>query len=40
MLDADAIFIYKTIVSTYKNVYLVTELSQLSTMSFLVQEND
>ena len=40
MLDADAIFIYKTIVSKYKNVYIVTELFQLNTMSFLVQENE
>jgi len=40
MLDADAIFMYKTIEANYKNVSIVTELASMSTVGFLVQEND
>ena len=36
-LDADAIFMYKTIESKYKNVVIVTELRTVSAISFLVQ---
>lgn len=36
-LDADAIFMYKTIEATYKNITIVTELANVSTIAFLVQ---
>jgi len=37
-LDADAIFMYKTIEAKYKNVAIVTELESMSTVAFLVKE--
>ena len=40
MVDADAIFMYKTIYSKYKNVSIVTELAFMSAVAYLVQEND
>lgn len=36
-LDADAIFMYKTIEANYKNVIIVTELASVSAIAFLVQ---
>ena len=35
-LDADAIFMYKTIRATYKNVVIVTELASVGAIAFLV----
>lgn len=35
-LDADAIFMYKTIEANYKNVVIVTELASVSAIAFLV----
>ena len=35
-LDADAIFMYKTIEANYKNVIIVTELASVSAIAFLV----
>ena len=35
-LDADAIFMYKTIEASYKNVVIVTELSSVGAIQFLV----
>lgn len=35
-IDADAIFMYKTIEANYKNVVIVTELASMSTIAFLV----
>jgi hypothetical protein len=40
VMDADAIFMYKTIEKTYRNVSIVTELASMNTMSFLVSEQD
>ena len=37
-LDADAIFMYKTIEAKYNNAYIVTELESMSTVAFLVKE--
>lgn len=39
-LDADAIFMYKTIEANYKNVIIVTELASVSAIAFLVQGKD
>jgi len=39
VLDADAIFMYKTIEANYKNVSIVTELAQLSAVAFMINEN-
>ena len=39
-MDAGNIFIYRTIVAKYKNVNIVTELEAMSTLAFLVQDND
>ena len=39
-LDADAIFMYKTIEANYKNVVIVTELASVSAIAFLVQGKD
>lgn len=36
-LDADAIFMYKTIEADYQNVVIVTELASVSAIAFLVQ---
>ena len=36
-LDADAIFMYKTIEANYKNVVIVTEFASVSAIAFLVQ---
>lgn len=36
-LDADAIFMYKTIEKSYKNVVIVTELASVNAIAFLVQ---
>mgnify|MGYP001054949083 FL=1 len=36
-LDADAIFMYKTIEANYKNVVIVTELASVGAIAFLVQ---
>ena len=35
-LDADAIFMYKTIEANYKNVVIVTELASVGAIAFLV----
>ena len=37
-MDADAIFMYKTIEAKYNNAYIVTELESMSTVAFLVKE--
>lgn len=37
-LDADAIFMYKTIEAKYNNAYIVTELESMSTVAFLIKE--
>jgi len=39
-MDAGNIFIYRTIVAKYKHVNIVTELEAMSTLAFLVQDND
>lgn len=39
-MDAGNIFIYRTIFAAYKNVRIVTELEAMSTLAFLVQDND
>ena len=39
VLDADAIFMYKTIEANYKNVSIVTELAQMSAVAFMINEN-
>jgi hypothetical protein len=39
-LDADAIFMYKTIEANYKNVTIVTELASVGAIAFLVQGKD
>ena len=36
ILDADSIFMYKTIEANYKNVVIVTELASMSAIAFLV----
>jgi potassium large conductance calcium-activated channel subfamily M alpha protein 1 len=40
VMDADAIFMYKTIEKNFRNVSIVTELASMNTMSFLVSEQD
>jgi hypothetical protein len=40
MLDADAIFMYKTIRSTYSNSIIITELASTSTINFIIQGKD
>lgn len=35
-MDAGNIFIYRTIVAKYKNVFIVTELEAMATLAFLV----
>ena len=39
MLDADAIFMYKTIEANYKNVVIVTELASMGAIAFLISGN-
>jgi hypothetical protein len=39
-MDAGNIFIYRTIVVKYPNVFIVTELEAMATLAFLVQDND
>lgn len=39
-LDADAIFMYKTIEASFKAVTIVTELATEGAITFLVQNND
>lgn len=39
-MDAGNIFIYRTIMAKYENVNIVTELEAMSTLAFLVQDND
>ena len=39
-MDAGNIFIYRTIVSRYRDVKIVTELESMSNLAFLVQDND
>lgn len=39
-LDADSIFMYRQIETKYKGVAIVTELESMSTVAFLVKEND
>ena len=39
-LDADAIFMYKTIEAAFKAVTIVTELATEGAITFLVQNND
>jgi hypothetical protein len=36
ILDADAIFMYKTIEANYKNVVIVTELASVTAIAYLV----
>lgn len=36
MLDADAIFMYKTIKSMCPSITIITELAQISTINFLI----
>ena len=36
IVDADAIFMYKTIEANYKNVVIVTELASMGAIAFLV----
>jgi len=40
MLDADAIFMYKTIEANYSGVTIVTELASMRAIAFLVQGNE
>jgi potassium large conductance calcium-activated channel subfamily M alpha protein 1 len=40
MLDADAIFMYKTIEANFKNLIIVTELASMSAIAFLVPGNE
>jgi hypothetical protein len=40
MLDADAIFMYKTIEANYKQVVIVTELASMGAIAFLVSGNE
>ena len=40
MVDADAIFMYKTVMSKYTNVQIVTELAYMSAVAYLVNEGD
>jgi hypothetical protein len=40
ILDADAIFMYKTIEANYKNVVIVTELASVTAIAYLVQGKD
>ena len=39
-MDAGNIFIYRTIVANYANVFIVTELEAMANLAFLVQDND
>ena len=39
-MDAGNIFIYRTIVAKYKNVSIITELEAMTTLAFLIQDND
>ena len=40
MMDADVIFMYKTIKSTFSNSIIITELASTSTINFLIQGKD
>jgi hypothetical protein len=40
MLDADAIFMYKTIEANFKNLIIVTELASMNAIAFLVPGNE
>ena len=40
ILDADAIFMYRTIEASYKNVVIVTELASMGAIPFLIQGNE
>ena len=40
MQDADAIFMYKTIKSICPTITIITELAQISTINFLIQQKD
>ena len=40
MLDADAIFMYKTIEANYKNCVIVTELASMGAIAFLISGNE
>jgi hypothetical protein len=40
MLDADAIFMYKTIEANFKNLHIVTELASMNAIAFLVPGNE
>jgi hypothetical protein len=40
MLDADAIFMYKTIEANFKNLIIVTELASMNAIAFLIPGNE
>ena len=40
MMDADVIFMYKTIRNTFSNSIIITELASTSTINFLIQSKD
>jgi len=40
MMDADAIFMYKTIEANFKNLIIVTELASMQAIAFLVPGNE
>jgi len=40
MLDADAIFMYKTIEANFKNLHIVTELASMNAIAFLDPGNE
>ena len=40
MLDADVIFMYKTIRSTFNNSIIITDLASTSTINFLIEKKD
>jgi hypothetical protein len=40
MLDADSIFMYKTIEANFKNLIIVTELANMNAIAFLVPGNE
>jgi hypothetical protein len=40
LLDADAIFMYKTIEANFKNLHIVTELASMNAIAFLDPGNE
>lgn len=39
-MDADAIFMYKTIQANYKHVSIVTELASMQAIAFLISQSE